>query len=241
MRPEFESWETHAQWWQDGFTAGADLEYEQQMVPLACAAFAAGTRVLDVGCGEGQLARVMAEAQVDVVGLDPSAAQLATAAQRAGGPCFVRGELAALPFPAECFDGVFGCLVFEHVLELSPAIAEVARVLRPGGRCFFILNHPLLQAPDSGWIDDHILAEQYWRIGPYLPEDIRNEKLDDGVVLPFVHRPISRYLQELFAHGFVVDGFAEPPPVAAFLAEQPQYAAQEAFPRVMVVSARRSD
>ena len=238
VRREFDAWETHAQWWQDGFTDGADLEYEQQMAPLARDAFGAGARVLDVGCGEGQLARVMAEVGIEVVGVDPVAAQITTAVERAGGPQYVRGDIAALPFENASFDGVFGCLVFEHVLALEPAVIEVARVLRPGGRLFLILNHPLLQAPDSGWIDDQILGEQYWRIGPYLPEDIRDEKLDDGVVLPFVHRPISMYLQALFRHGFVLEGFQEPPPVAAFLADQPQYADQVHFPRVMVIAAR---
>ena len=52
----------------------------------------------------------------------------------------------------------------------TTAIAEVARVLDPGGRFCFFLNHPLLQTPNSGWIDDQVLdpPEQYWRIGPYL-------------------------------------------------------------------------
>ena len=47
-------------------------------------------------------------------------------------------------------------------------------MLEPGGRFLLFLNHPLLQTPDSGWIDDQILDEQYWRVGPYLPEDVRH-------------------------------------------------------------------
>jgi ubiquinone/menaquinone biosynthesis C-methylase UbiE len=39
------------------------------------------------------------------------------------------------------------CLVFEHIDEVDGAIAEVARVLEPGGRFLFLLNHPLLQTP----------------------------------------------------------------------------------------------
>ena len=45
-------------------------------------------------------------------------------------------------------------------------------MLAPGGRFVFFLNHPLLQAPNSGWVIDHILEEEYWRIGPYLPVDV---------------------------------------------------------------------
>ena len=40
-----------------------------------------------------------------------------------------------------------------------------------------MLNHPLLQTPGSGWIDDHILGEQYWRVGPYLRDDHRSEEV----------------------------------------------------------------
>ena len=74
-----------------------------------------------------------------------------------------------------------------------------ARVLEPGGRFLFFLNHPLLQTPNSGWIDDQILdpPEQYWRIGPYLVEDETIEEVEKGVFIPFIHRPLSRYLNAL--------------------------------------------
>ena len=51
-------WEEHAGWWQDGFTEGADPEYEEQILPLVRAHLAGAQRVLDVGCGEGQVARL---------------------------------------------------------------------------------------------------------------------------------------------------------------------------------------
>ena len=68
------------------------------------------------------------------------------------------------------------CLVIEHLDPFEPAIHEMARVLEPGGRCLLLLNHPLLQTPGSGWIDDHILDEQYWRVGPVPPERRRPSK-----------------------------------------------------------------
>ena len=84
----------------------------------------------------------------------------------------------ALPFATASFDAVVACLVFEHIDDVDDAIAEVARVLRPGGRFVFFLNHPLLQTPNSGWIDDQVLdpPEQYWRIGPYLDRGRRRSR-----------------------------------------------------------------
>ena len=49
-------WEQQAGWWQEGFTAGADPEYEEQILPLAREELRGGRRVLDVGTGEGQVA-----------------------------------------------------------------------------------------------------------------------------------------------------------------------------------------
>ena len=76
-----------------------------------------------------------------------------------------RDRLTPCPSPTPSFDAVVMCLVIEHLDPFEPAIEEMARVLGPGGRCLLLLNHPLLQAPGSGWIDDHILEEQYWRVG----------------------------------------------------------------------------
>ena len=78
-------------------------------------------------------------------------------------------------------------------------------MLRPGGRFLFFLNHPLLQTPGSGWIDDQILdpPEQYWRIGPYLVEDETVEEVEKDVFIPFVHRPLGRYVNALAAPGLL--------------------------------------
>ena len=53
--------EQHAGWWQDGFTEGADAEYEEQILPLAAECLVDARRVLDVGTGEGQIARLIVE------------------------------------------------------------------------------------------------------------------------------------------------------------------------------------
>ncbi|MGZ6907124.1 MAG: class I SAM-dependent methyltransferase [Acidimicrobiia bacterium] len=233
-------WEQHAQWWQDGFTDGADPEYEEQILPIVAEELAGRDRVLDVGTGEGQLARhLVAYGATRVVGVDPSVAQLATARARGGGPRYARSAAAALPFADGVFDAVLACLVFEHIEAVDEAIAEVARVLRPGGVFLFLLNHPLLQVPGSGWIDDHILEEQYWRIGPYLVESLEEEEIAPGVHLPFIHRPMSRYVNSLAANGLLLHRMLEPAPPPGFLARAPEYAESATIPRLLVLRAER--
>jgi SAM-dependent methyltransferase len=228
-------WEEHAGWWQDAFTDGADAEYTEQILPLAAAHLAGAVDVLDVGTGEGQVARVAAAVPGvgRVVGIDFARAQLAVARQRAGGPAYARAVAGALPFASGSFDAVVACLVFEHIDDADGAIAEVGRVLRPGGRFLFFLNHPLLQAPGSGWIDDHILDEQYWRIGPYLTEDTSLEEVEKDVFLPFVHRPLSRYVNALADSGMVIRRMEEPPPPPGFLARAEEYRDAATIPRLL--------
>ena len=234
-------WEANAAWWQEGFTDGADAEYEEQILPLAAAHLAGARHVLDVGTGEGQLARLAAARIATterVVGVDPTAAQLDAAHRKQGGPVYARATATHLPFPDATFDAVVACLVFEHIDDVDAAIAEVARVLAPHGRFLFFLNHPLLQTPGSGWIDDRILDEQYWRIGPYLTEDKTLEEVEKGVFIPFIHRPLSRYVNAMAANGLTLEHMAEPPPPPGFLARAHEYQEAATIPRLLFLLAR---
>ena len=232
-------WEETSGWWQAEFTGGVDPEYVEQILPLAAEHLAGAGRVLDVGCGEGQVARQAAAAGSQAVGLDLTWVQLAEARRRAGGPRYVGGSGDLLPFRSGAFDAVVACLVFEHIENMDASMAEVGRVLVPGGRFVFFVNHPLLQTPGSGWIDDHILCEQYWRIGPYLTEDTTIEEVDKGVFLPFVHRPLSRYVNAMVAGGLLITHMAEPAPPPGFLARAEEYSAAETIPRLLMLRAEK--
>ncbi|MEW6476353.1 MAG: methyltransferase domain-containing protein [Actinomycetota bacterium] len=235
-------WEQHAGWWQEGFTDGADPEYEEQILPLAAEWLRGADRVLDVGTGEGQLARLAVKGGAGLVlGVDPTWGQLTTARERAGGPVYARGAAAALPVRSGSFDAVVACLVFEHIVDYAEAIGDVARVLRPGGRFLFFLNHPLLQTPGSGWIDDHILEEQYWRIGPYLVDDDSREEVAPGVWLPFIHRPLNRYVNAMAGHGLLIERMEEPPPPEGFLERAAEYREAATIPRLLFLVARKLD
>ena len=108
-----------------------------------------------------------------MIGLDPAWNQIRVAGERAGGPVYARAAAESLPIAAATCDAAVACLVFEHIEPFEAALREVARVPRPGGVFLRFLNHPLLQTPDSGWIDDQVIGEQYWRVGPYLRPDSR--------------------------------------------------------------------
>lgn len=118
----------------------------QRLLPAAkvlvtAAAVRAGERVVDVGCGTGNAALLAAAAGAHVTAVDPTPRLLAlasAAAQREGLDVICEaGEAAAIPSP----DASFDCLVSNFGLIFAPdpdaAVAEIARVLRPGGRAAF--------------------------------------------------------------------------------------------------------
>jgi SAM-dependent methyltransferase len=236
-------WEDHASWWQEGFSEGADAEYVEQILPLAAEHLAGAGNVIDIGTGEGQVARLASAGGASrVVGIDPTDAQLSVAQHRGDGPHYVRADAASLPLASGAFDAAVACLVFEHIVDVDAALAEVGRVLRSGGRFLLFLNHPLLQAPGSGWIDDHVLdpPEQYWRVGSYLVEDHSIEEVEKDVFIPFIHRPLSRYVNAMAAAGLVIRRMEEPEPPPGFLARAEEYLQAATIPRLLFLLAERN-
>lgn len=105
------------------------LMQAEQAAMLARVPDLRGKRVLDLACGSGRYARLLAEAgAADVVAADFSVAMLSrvTAARR------VRAELTRLPFASACFDFIVSGLALGHAADLALCMREIARVLRPG-------------------------------------------------------------------------------------------------------------
>ncbi len=95
--------------------------------------------VLDLGCGNGRHAAVLAEEGHRVVGLDASARLLGIARHRVAGVTFARGDLCRLPFLGARFAGAVAVASVHHLpseAERVLAVQEITRVLRPGGRAF---------------------------------------------------------------------------------------------------------
>jgi SAM-dependent methyltransferase len=232
-------WERHADWWHREFTGGVDAEYAEQILPLIGASLPTSGRVLDLGSGDGQVTRLAADRAGPAVGVDAVRAQVERAAALGGGS-FVQARLSELPVRSGSCRAVVACLVFEHVRDLDAALAEAARVLEPDGRLVAVINHPILQTPGSGWIDDQLVdpPEQYWRIGPYLPEATTVEEVDDGVDLTFHHRPLHRYVNGASACGLLLEHLEEPTPPRSYLERYWSFPAAVTVPRLALLRFR---
>lgn len=96
------------------------------------------SRVLEVGCGEGELAARLTAAVETVVAIDQSARMVELAAAR--GVDVRVAHVEVLPFADESFDAALAAWMLYHVPDLERGIAELARVLRPGGRLVAVTN-----------------------------------------------------------------------------------------------------
>ena len=173
----------------------------------------AGLRVLELGCGAAQCARwLLAEGAVgSVVGVDLSYAQLVAsrsldAATGVAVPA-VQADAVALPFAAGSFDVVcsaYGAVPF--VPDQQDLHAEVARVLRPGGRWVFSVTHPIRWAlPDDPGPSGLVVRHSYFDRTPYVEED------DVGTATYVeVHRTIGDRVRELRVAGFELLDLVEP-------------------------------
>jgi SAM-dependent methyltransferase len=102
----------------------------------------AGREALDAACGTGRHARHLVQRGYRVIGTDLTPEMLAKARANVPGAGFVEADLRDLPLESGRFDLVTCGLAVAHLPELGPAVGEMARVLRPGGRAVVSVLHP---------------------------------------------------------------------------------------------------
>ncbi len=171
-----------------------------------------GRDVLEVGSGAGQCSRWINAHGGRAVGLDLSFRQLQHSrridTETGVVVPSVLGTATHLPFAAASFDIVFcsfGALQFVH--DIATAIAETARVLRPGGRFVFSITHPTRwMFPDDPSEGGLLAAQSYWDRLPYVEVD------DDTGEVTYVehHRTLGDWVGLLSRAGFALTDLVEP-------------------------------
>jgi SAM-dependent methyltransferase len=186
-----------------------------------------GRLTVDVGCGEGRVARILTKAGHAVKGIDGSPALVEAA--RAGDPPVDAevADAAGLPLPHGSADLVVSFMTLQSVEDLDGAIAEAARVLSPGGRLVAAIVHPM----NTGAGADSYFAEQHL---PYV-----HERDGAHIVLHDMHRPLSAYFAALSGAGFVTDDVREPVPGPDLLGVRPDAERWTRTPCFLHLAARK--
>jgi SAM-dependent methyltransferase len=206
----------------DSFAEAYSAENENNLVNayyerpgmLALAGDVAGRRILDAGCGSGALSVALRDRGAVVTGIDASAGMLALARRRLGDDVALHVvDLSdRLPFDDGAFDDVVASLVLHYLEDWGPTLAELRRVLRPGGRLIASVDHPFVAYTIQDPRPDYFATTSYtfdWTFN------------GQSVPMRFWRRPLHAMTDAFTTAGFRLSGISEP---------QPDPAARELFP-----------
>jgi SAM-dependent methyltransferase len=166
----------------------------------------AGRRILDAGCGSGPVMAALRDRGAIVTGFDKSAGMLELARRRLGGDADLQvAELGSpLPFPDGTFDDVIASLVLHYLEDWGPALAELRRVLKPGGRLIVSVDHPFAITLRNG---------EWGREADYFATTNLTAEWTAGgqtALLSFWHRPLHAMTDAFTAAGFRITVISEP-------------------------------
>jgi SAM-dependent methyltransferase len=168
-------------------------------------------RTLEVGCGEGRVARDLAGRGHRVTALDASPTLLRAAAERDPRGEYVLGTAEALPFADASFDLVVAYNVLIDVDDMARAVREAARVLARGGRMCVCVPHPVADA--GRWEGDG--EDRFVVTGSYRRARAFTETMErGGLTMTFdgMAYPLEDYARALEDAGLLIEAIREPAP-----------------------------
>lgn len=223
-----ELWNRKAQFWDELHGDRGNLFHRRLIEPtvLQLLELQPGESVLDIGCGNGALARRLAEGGARVTAFDFSAEmiRLAKARSPAGSRSIeylivdATDEAAMLELGAGRFDAVVCTMTLMDVPTIGPLFRAASRLLRTGGRFVFSTQHPAFNSNNPIFVRekedrDGVVSERFAvKLRAYL--DLPPVKGAGAPGEPsthyYYHRSLSDLLGAAFAAGFVLDGLLEP-------------------------------
>jgi ubiquinone/menaquinone biosynthesis C-methylase UbiE len=211
--------------------------------------FAAGGVVLDLGCGTGDVCRLISQNVRQVIGVDISKRMLSEAEKRSGDQrniMYLHADMMNISahIAKESVDAVlsiFGVCCLRNRAELRKTFDEAYFVLRPGGKLVMQIPHPLepfLQSK-SKWVKDLETPKNYFEEGVTIRRKLRRA---DGkwMTAGRHHFAMASYIDELLRSNFELTEFAEPIPSKELLTKYQDLRHETEFPSSVLLIAEKS-
>ncbi len=216
------SWGSVSTWYDSHLEKDKDTYHEKVILPnlIRMLGEIKGKHVLDLACGQGYFSRAMRAQSATVVGVDISKELIALAQQKN------KDDKHKIDFFASSADDLFMIkdksqdivvcvLAIQNIEKLNDTIRECARVIKPHGKLYLVMNHPAFRIPQaSDWGFDEENNIQYRRMDQYLSEakikiDMTpGEKTFKKYTISF-HRPLQVYVKALSKNNFMISRLEE--------------------------------
>ena len=200
-----------------------------------------GARVLDGGCGEGYMGRLLAQRGAQVTGIETSAALIDAAREHPDaerhGISYAVASLEAIPEPDDSFDAAVCNHVISDVADPAAALKELGRVLRPGGRLVLLMLHPCFYTahaerdatgtiPVTTYFSERHVDQTFKVAGIESPDEVHMR-----------FRPLEFYTRCITEAGFAITALLEPHPSAELLAPDQWWQRNFVKPLFMLIAA----
>lgn len=203
--------------WYDDYLQDADTYQAQVILPnlVRVLSVTKSERVLDLACGQGYFARELYKLGAQTVGADISRELIAKAKTMSSNIPLHTTAAHKLDFAKDGeFDAALCVLALQNMQDIGAVFKEVKRVLKPGGRFVFVINHPTFRAlKRSSWGWDEETKTQYRRIDGYLSSakitvDMHPGKATKASTISY-HRSLQDFFKALAGAGLSVTRLEE--------------------------------
>ncbi len=204
-----------------------------------------GKQILDLFCGAGYLSRRLSALGANVTAVDSSERLIGIAGEiKDREHDFIHYAVAESTDLSVIEDSTFDDIVCNMGLmltkDLAGTIAELARLVKLGGRFIFSVLHPCYTMPDACWISNADSKDMYMSVDHYYNENWWTSDLASSIrggEKKIKHRTLSSYVNALGARGFTVRRIIEPRPTLDVIAQKPHLEVYNRLPIVMIVEA----
>ncbi|MFS0638226.1 class I SAM-dependent methyltransferase [Mesobacillus foraminis] len=222
-------WDSFADTYSKNHTEQGDLHKEVFLNPTLCSLMESvkNKKVLDAGCGEGYLSRILSKSGAAVTAVDYSPRMIEIAKERTSKDLLIdykQGNCEELTILEDkSFDLIVSNMVIQDLANYEKAFSEMYRLLVDGGCFIFSILHPCFVTPECGWEKNESGEKLHWNVDKYFYEGAYEQGLGEKEKMLFFHRTLTSYINTLIKTGFVLESIVEPKPSTEMLKKYPSF------------------